>query len=230
MTDYETMKSDFTGGGSFRRAQGAANLMAHPMAAFAAGSAVAFGMASHAFGLWAGAMTGAAGAAERTMRAGLNAIEGADEHAFMAPLSVPVRTRAAVETLVEDARSTAREVVSTSQKVARQTADDAKDMLDAPGKAARAAAGDARQAAADIVDLVKPAGIAKPAKPDDLKAISGVGPKLEQVLNGLGIWTYGQIAAWSQAEIDWIDDYLAFKGRIARDGWIEQAKALGNKQ
>ena len=62
--------------------------------------------------------------------------------------------------------------------------------------------------------------------PDDLKWISGVGPKLEETLNGLGVYHFEQVAAWTQREIDWVDDYLKFSGRIERDNWIEQAKAL----
>ena len=58
--------------------------------------------------------------------------------------------------------------------------------------------------------------IERPAAPDDLKAISGVGPKLEKVLNDLGVWTYAQVAAWSSAEVAWVDDYLSFSGRIGR--------------
>lgn len=72
----------------------------------------------------------------------------------------------------------------------------------------------------------KPAAIAKPALPDDLKRISGVGPKLEQVLNRLGIYTYAQIAAWSPQEIAWVDDHLKFGGRIVRDEWGKQSAAL----
>jgi NADH-quinone oxidoreductase subunit E len=64
---------------------------------------------------------------------------------------------------------------------------------------------------------------------DDLKQIAGIGPKLEKVLNGQGISSISQIAAWSEPEIAWIEDYLQFKGRIGRDGWIEQAKALQKK-
>ena len=75
-------------------------------------------------------------------------------------------------------------------------------------------------------DFHQPKAMEKPASPDDLKAISGIGPKLETVLNGLGVWTYEQIAGWSEAEIAWVDDYLAFKGRIGRDDWLGQAKAL----
>lgn len=72
----------------------------------------------------------------------------------------------------------------------------------------------------------KPAAIAKPGLPDDLKRISGIGPKLEQVLNGLGIYTYAQIAAWSPRETAWVDDHLKFGGRIVRDEWVKQSAAL----
>ncbi len=72
----------------------------------------------------------------------------------------------------------------------------------------------------------KPAPMEKPAQPDDLKAIGGIGPKLEKVLNELGIWTYGQVAALQPAELAWLDDHLGFAGRIGRDDWVGQAKAL----
>ena len=65
--------------------------------------------------------------------------------------------------------------------------------------------------------------------PDDLKKIKGVGPKLETALNGIGIFHYDQIANWSAAEAASVDDRLKARGRIARDGWIEQARALAGK-
>ena len=61
------------------------------------------------------------------------------------------------------------------------------------------------------------------------RQISGIGPKLEKVLNGLGVWTFAQIAGWSREEIAWVDDYLSFKGRIGRDDWIGQAVKLSGK-
>ena len=69
--------------------------------------------------------------------------------------------------------------------------------------------------------LEKPEGAA-----DDLKMISGVGPKLEQTLNRLGFWHFHQIAAWTDADIAIVDDELSFKGRIVRDDWVRQAAAL----
>ncbi|QAX30162.1 NADH-quinone oxidoreductase subunit E [Leisingera sp. NJS204] len=61
---------------------------------------------------------------------------------------------------------------------------------------------------------------------DDLKLLKGVGPKLEQTLNELGFFHFDQIADWTEAEVSWVDARLKFKGRITRDGWIEQAKRL----
>jgi NADH-quinone oxidoreductase subunit E len=75
-------------------------------------------------------------------------------------------------------------------------------------------------------DKNRPAGIEKPAVVDDLKLISGVGPKIEATLHSLGIYTFGQIAAWKKAEREWVDGYLNFRGRIERDDWVKQAKAL----
>lgn len=63
-------------------------------------------------------------------------------------------------------------------------------------------------------------------KADDLKKISGVGPKLEQVLNKKGIHSYAQIASMSDAEIVSVGESLGFPGRIERDDWVGQAKAL----
>ncbi len=61
---------------------------------------------------------------------------------------------------------------------------------------------------------------------DDLKKISGVGPVLEKKLNALGITTYAQVAAFTKAEIDKVDEVLSFKGRIEREDWLSQAKKL----
>ncbi|MFD0911373.1 NADH-quinone oxidoreductase subunit E [Ruegeria arenilitoris] len=67
---------------------------------------------------------------------------------------------------------------------------------------------------------------ARDGKPDDLKLLKGVGPKLEQTLNELGFYHFDQIAAWTPEHVAWVDARLKFKGRIERDGWIEQAAKL----
>ncbi|MCK0170317.1 50S ribosomal protein L21 [Aliiroseovarius sp. S1123] len=67
-----------------------------------------------------------------------------------------------------------------------------------------------------------------PAGADDLKKLSGVGPALEKKLLEAGVTTFAQIAAWGEAEIAEFDEKLSFKGRIEREGWVEQAKELAN--
>lgn len=70
--------------------------------------------------------------------------------------------------------------------------------------------------------------VRKPARkgPDDLKKISGVGPRLEKVLNGMGVTTYAQIASWSDEDVLRMDETLGLDNRIVRDQWVKQAKAL----
>ncbi|MEX6633155.1 50S ribosomal protein L21 [Hyphococcus lacteus] len=61
---------------------------------------------------------------------------------------------------------------------------------------------------------------------DDLKQLSGVGPVLETKLHDAGVTTFAQIAAWGPEDIAKYDELLSFKGRIEREGWVEQAKKL----
>jgi len=87
----------------------------------------------------------------------------------------------------------------------------------------------------------KPAPKAKPAKAeglvrltaarggkaDDLKELEGVGPALEKLVNGLGFYHFDQIAAWTDADVALVDGEMKnFKGRIARDRWVAQAKII----
>ncbi|KPP91121.1 MAG: LSU ribosomal protein L21 RplU [Rhodobacteraceae bacterium HLUCCA08] len=60
---------------------------------------------------------------------------------------------------------------------------------------------------------------------DDLKELSGVGPALEKKLHESGVTSFAQIAAWTDEDVAAMDEKLSFKGRIEREGWIEQAKA-----
>ena len=61
---------------------------------------------------------------------------------------------------------------------------------------------------------------------DDLSQIKGIGPKFEILLNNEGIHTFEQIASWTEDEIKNRDKRLAFRGRIQREGWVEQAKQI----
>lgn len=62
---------------------------------------------------------------------------------------------------------------------------------------------------------------------DDLKRIKGIGPKLEKQCNAMGFYHFDQIAAWTEDEINWVDQNLeGFKGRVRRDHWVAQARDL----
>ncbi|QFT80806.1 50S ribosomal protein L21 [Roseovarius sp. THAF27] len=71
-----------------------------------------------------------------------------------------------------------------------------------------------------------PKKAAKAEGGDDLKKLSGVGPALEKKLHEAGVTTFAQIAAWTADDIAEMDEKLSFKGRIEREGWVEQAKEL----
>jgi NADH-quinone oxidoreductase subunit E len=45
----------------------------------------------------------------------------------------------------------------------------------------------------------------------------------------MGFYHFDQIAAWTTAEVAWVDARLKFKGRIERDDWIAQAAALASE-
>jgi len=62
---------------------------------------------------------------------------------------------------------------------------------------------------------------------EDLALLKGVGPKLIAQLGDLGITRISQIAALTPVEAEALDAQLgAFKGRIARYRWIDQARYL----
>ncbi len=66
---------------------------------------------------------------------------------------------------------------------------------------------------------------------DDLKLIKGIGPKLEGILNDLGIYKFSHIATWTQSDIDEISTKLgSFKDRISRDDWVKKAHKLDKKK
>ncbi len=132
---------------------GAVNMLAHPVAGAAAMSALGFGLASQALGVWMGGLTGAAEASQRFWQA----VPGGFADPSASPLA---KARARARALMENAQSAAREAAEA-------------------GAVVRPAAAAERPAA------VRPEGSRQAEAPDDLKAISGIGPKLEQVLNGL---------------------------------------------
>ena len=216
MSQFEKMNQDLTRMMP-REMASAVNLMAHPVAGAAAMSALSIGLANHAFGVWLGALSGAAEASQRLLQPIVDDFEARTERLSDVGNSSSTKARAATITLIAEAQSFARDVTD----IAAPAVDEVQDATEA----APAAAGDAPTGLLPE-DFRQPKPMDRPALPADLKKIAGVGPKLEKVLNGLGIWSFGQIAAWTPEEIAWVDDYLSLKGRIGRDDWTRQAAVL----
>ena len=161
----------------------AMNLLAHPVAGWAAASAVGMGMAAQAWGLWFGAV---AVALDKTRSQPVDA-----KPAERSETVAAVKARAAAVNLMAEVQSLAREVAPTRKMPATKRT--------------------------------------KAAKRDDLKQLPGVGPKLEQMLNGLGVSTYGEIAGWSETDIARVEERLGLPGRIGRDGWVARASELARR-
>ena len=66
-----------------------------------------------------------------------------------------------------------------------------------------------------------------PAVTDDLRAVRGIGRSMERKLHSLGIVSYRQLAMLDGAELERVRAELTdFRGRIEREDWVGQARAL----
>ncbi len=117
-----------------------------------------------------------------------------------------------------------------------------KQQTETPPAASRPAAAteeksETKPATAEVAEKAKETKAAKVAteppipvpKKDDLTAIGGIGPVLAKKLNGEGIFSYAQIAALSDGDIERLEKIIRFPGRIKRDNWIGQAQALSRR-
>ncbi len=114
-------------------------------------------------------------------------------------------------------------IAASKPKAAAKSAGTAK-----PKSAAKPRASKPAPALPGETQAKKPRFLPNPRKggADDLKRIKGVGPSLETTLNGLGVFHYNQVSKWTPENVMWVDDHLKFKGRIARDNWLDQAAKL----
>ena len=92
--------------------------------------------------------------------------------------------------------------------------------------AAKKAAAKAEAPKAEAKKAAPKKAAAKSSDGDDLSTISGVGPVIVKKLHAEGVTTFAQIAAWTDADVEAIEEKLSFKGRVGREDWIAQAKEL----
>lgn len=187
-----------------------------PLMAAAAGSAFAMGVAGQMFGLMFGTMT-AASKLTNPFTFEWSFSDGADYGST--PVTQSVKTK----------KVTAPKIMAAKPRLNKSDVDPLPENKPTIAtKIAMSVKPDAAKQTPMPKEFIKPPALAKPVSPDDLKLISGVGPKLEKVLNSLGIWTFAQVESWSINEVAWVDDYLQFKGRIDRDGWLAQSAKLAS--
>lgn len=86
----------------------------------------------------------------------------------------------------------------------------------------------AKKAAGKTSKAMK-AAVAMPEASDDLSQITGVGPAMVKKLNAAGIYSFAQLAALKKAEAEKLDEQIGARGRVTRDEWVKQAKALAKK-
>lgn len=205
-----------------------------PVGAAAAGSAIAMGFAGQMYGLAFGITTGAMNASSKLAKTEFDlppmpktlpnpyTFEWNFGSASTAGASKPATSKKAAKA-ASPAKPKTKEPVNAVPDLAKPQLTKAPIAKAAQSKSQPSKPAQSEAATLMPEDFTKPLAIAMPATPDDLKLISGIGPKLEKVLNGLGIWTFAQIAQWTPNEVAWVDDFLQFKGRIERDDWIAQA-------
>ncbi|HWK14684.1 MAG TPA: NADH-ubiquinone dehydrogenase [Rhizobiaceae bacterium] len=204
-------------------AAGMVNLMAHPMAGLASASALGMGLAAHMAGIWLGTVMGSAAVARRLMDIAPEAAPRPETgHG-----DVVRKARAATDAVIADARAKVIQLSTAAERLdarrGRAAARKAAESQPASVKSAPAA-----KSASKAETRKKPleVHVGQASAADDLKMISGIGPKLEQALNGLGISTFAGLAGLSEDDAVRIDDKLGLNGRIARDEWIAQARLL----
>lgn len=126
----------------------------------------------------------------------------------------------AFEASVELAEEAAEATVRTVEAVEDIAVPPAPAADLAPAPAAEAAPAETFALATQPKKLKAPKG----GVADDLTLIKGIGPKLAEKLGEMGIYHYSQIAAWTEAEVAWMDENLGRPtGRVSRDNWVAAA-------
>ncbi|MBX4971737.1 5' DNA nuclease [Rhizobium binae] len=189
-------------------------LMAHPAAAFAAATAIGFGLSTQMAGAFFGAFQSAL---ETTGKLAAALDDTPPEEPAPEVHIRPENIRPAVEAFTKPGAEKPAAEKKTGPRLTVVKPTSAPIQAGEPASASRPK------------PVVKAKPAARAAKADDLKLIAGIGPKLEQVLNAKGVRSFAEIAAWSDEDIARLDAELGFNGRIGRDDWTGQAKTLAGR-
>ena len=207
-------------------------LMAHPTAAFAAATAIGFGLATHMTSVFLGSLHGALEATGKLARKleeeqagdGAKGEDAATTDA--APTAVvadakPLKEAKPRSTKAKAAKPTPLKPATPKPAATLKPAATAKPTAARRSPSAVMTEAPKKAAAVTVVKTAKTKGRA-----DDLKRIEGIGPKLEQLLNARGIRRFADLAALDAGEIEALDTAIGLDGRALRDDWAGQARKL----
>lgn len=202
-------------------------------------AAAGAGAAAAVAGTAAGAASAAAGAGARVADAGAGAADAggatADAASGAATASAAAAAGGAATASKAFEMQPSKALAGEAELAARKGEWKYEGEADKPKKAApkkaaaKKPAAEAKPKRAPVAADGKPETLEAPRAggADNLKLISGVGPKLEGMLNKMGFWHFEQVASWRKKEVQWVNDNLeGFKGRVERDDWVSQAKIL----
>jgi predicted flap endonuclease-1-like 5' DNA nuclease len=86
---------------------------------------------------------------------------------------------------------------------------------------------EARNAGLYAAELRAAARSGEPSSPGQLQRVRGIGPRYATQLAAIGVERLAQVAAWTEADVARVATHLHITAsRIAREGWIDQARAL----
>ena len=155
------------------------------------------------------------------------AVPAAKTAEAMAPVKVAATKNAAAPKTAAP-KAAAKPVAEKAKKAKKAKAKAEKVEKAKAEKAPKTKAEKAPKAKAEKAPKAKAAKLAPTSSiPDNLELIKGLGPKVNNLLKGLGVTSFAQVANWTAADVADIDAKLgAFAGRITRDNWIDQAQLL----
>jgi len=67
---------------------------------------------------------------------------------------------------------------------------------------------------------------ARGGKADNLKALKGVGPKIETQLHTIGLFHFDQVATLRKKEVTWLDDKLVGSSAAQINDWVAHSKRV----
>lgn len=152
------------------------------------------------------------------------------ENPFSESGNAALQTISSVEEVTETIGTPKTSANTTSSLSSSSTTSTEKTISSSITKQKKKSATQANTSSKKTKSLHKSKTVKKPKKSkkigDNIKKINGIGPVFERKLNSIGVNTFEHIAAWSDGDVERIDEQLELSGRPQREEWVAKAKIL----